>query len=175
LKRQVDIASIRTSLLAFAGDGWRAPVACTHGDFHYSNVLIAEDGRACGMDFPCRCQGRNPIYTDLATLLLDPEMRLASILTGGLCLSNQFRAQARQAMIDGYFAGQLCDDAILNFYCALAILKKWTIDEKRLASGAARHVGWFLRPRQKSHFTALLRRFFSFRQPKFSFSESPGS
>lgn len=155
---QVNTASIRTSVLAAASEGWRVPVARTHDDYHYSNALISPDGRACGLDARRRSV-RNPIYADLATLLVDPATRVASIMTGGLLLPRRFFTRARQSILDGYFVGQPHDDEILNFYCALTVLDKWRINERRLASGAAKLVAWFLRPWVRWYFSALLRRY----------------
>ncbi len=170
---RVNTASIRTSLLAAVSDGWRVPVARTHDDYHYSNVLVSPDGRACGLDARRRSR-RNPIYADLATLLLDPATRVASILTGGLLLSRKFFAQARQSILDGYFVGQPHDDSILDFYCAIVVLDKWMINERRLASGAAQIPGIILRPWVRWYFSALLRRYIAFSPSKSATSKATG-
>jgi len=162
---QVDTASIRTLLQAAASDGWRVPVARTHDDYHYSNVLISPEGRACGLDARRRSV-RNPIYADLATLLLDPATRVASILTGGLLLPHRFFALARQSILNGYFEGQPHDDSILDFYCAMTVLDKWMINERRFASGAIKSVGIFFRPWVRWYFSALLRRYLAFSPSK---------
>lgn len=155
---EVDTASIRTSLLSAVVDDWRVLVARTHDDFHYSNILISSDGRACGLDARRRSR-REPIYIDLATLILDPETRVGSILTGGLLLSRKFLAKGRQSILEGYFVGDPHEDAILNFYCALAVIDKWMINERRFHTGAAKYVSFFLRPWVRKYFFALLKRY----------------
>lgn len=170
---RVKTASIRTSLLAAVSDGWRVPVARTHDDYHYSNVLISSDGRACGLDARRRSR-RNPIYADLATLLLDPATRVASILTGGLLLPHKFFILARQSILNGYFEGQPHDDSILDFYCAITVLDKWMINERRLASGAFEIAGVFLRPWVRWYFSALLRRYLAFSPSKSATLEPAG-
>lgn len=168
---KVDTASIRTSLLSTIVDDWRVLVARTHDDFHYSNVLISPDGRACGLDARRRSR-REPIYADLATLMLDPETRVGSILTGGLILSRKFLARGRQSILDGYFAGDPHEDSILNFYCTLAVLDKWMINERRFNTGAANYVGFFLRPWARTYFSALLRRYISVTPTRLAHPES---
>jgi hypothetical protein len=155
---RVNTASIRTSLLASVSDGWRVPVARTHDDYHYSNVLVSPEGRVCGLDARRRTV-RNPIYADLATLLLDPATRVASILTGGLLLPRRFFERSRQSILDGYFAAEPHDASILDFYCAMVALDKWMINERRLAAGRARFAGIVLRPWVRWYFSSLLRRY----------------
>jgi len=154
---RVDTASIRTSMLASVSDGWRVPVARTHDDYHYSNVLVSPDGRVCGLDARRRSV-RNPIYADLATLLLDPAARVASILTGGLLLPRRFFERSRQSILDGYFTDEPYDASILDFYCAVVALDKWMINERHLAAGMARFAGIVLRPWVRWYFSLLLRR-----------------
>jgi hypothetical protein len=158
---QVDTASIRTSMLAAVPESWRVPVARSHDDYHYANVLISPDGRACGLDARRRLH-RDPIYEDLATLLLDPVTRVATIMTGGLLLPKGFSSLARQSVLAGYFEGQAYDDAILDFYCAMALLYKWMFNERRLTSGAAKRMGVFLRPWVRWYFSTLLHNILSF-------------
>jgi hypothetical protein len=155
---RVDTASIRTSLLAAVPDGWRVPVARTHDDYHYSNVLVSPEGRVCGLDARRRTV-RNPIYADLATLLLDPATRVASMLTGGLLLPRRFFERSRQSILDGYFAAEPHDASILDFYCAIVALDKWMINERRLAAGMARFAGIVLRPWVRWYFSSLLRQY----------------
>lgn len=158
---RVNTASIRTSLLAAVAEGWRVPVARNHNDYHYSNVLVASDGRVCGLDAR-RQPVRNPIYADLATLLLDPATRAVSIFTLGLLIPQTFFARSRQSILGGYFAGQAHEDAILDFYCAIVVLDKWMINERRLFSGAAQFAGIILRPWVRWYFSMLLRRYLGF-------------
>lgn len=166
---KVNSASIRTSLLAAVSEGWRVPVARTHDDYHYSNVPLSPDGRACGLDARRRSRC-NPIYADLATLLLNPVTRIASILTGGLLLSLKFFAQFRQSILDGYFAGEPHDDSILDFYCAIVMIDKWMINERRFSTGASGFAGRWVR----WYFSALLRRYLVFSSSKFVTLEATG-
>lgn len=170
---RVDTASIRTSLLASVSDGWRVPVARTHDDYHYSNVLVSPDGRACGLDARRRSV-RNPIYADLATLLLDPATRFASILTGGMLLPRRFFERSRQSILDGYFTAEPYDASILDFYCAIVVLDKWMINERRLAFGMARFAGIVLRLWVRWYFSSLLRRYIVLLPSHFATLEASG-
>jgi hypothetical protein len=156
----VDVAPIRISLLSMIMDNREVPVARVHDDYKYSNVLISAEGRACGFDFPRRVPSRKPIYADLASLMSDPETRIACMLTGGFFLSSRFLVQARRSILKGYFDGDPHDDVVFDFYCAIAVLTKWMEVEKRLSYGTIRFVGLILRPWARLYFSSLLQRYF---------------
>ena len=103
------------------------PVGLLHADFHYSNILVTLDGQVCVLDYALNYYG--PIYFDLATILIDPETRQVQILTGGRFIASEFIQSCKRLILDSYFNGQPYLDNVLNFYCVLAILNKWSTDE----------------------------------------------
>lgn len=110
----------------------RVPVSLLHDDYHYSNILITPEGRACALDYALT--NRGPIYVDISTILIDPETRLAQIISLNKFLSQEKMAQLRQLILDDYFQGQQYDSQILNLFCAIAVLYKWSVDERRFSS-----------------------------------------
>lgn len=108
------------------------PVGLLHADFHYSNILITPDGRVCVLDYALNYYG--PVYFDLATILIDPETRELQILTGGRFIATDFIKACKRLILKSYFNGKPYLDNVLNFYCALAILNKWSTDEADLSN-----------------------------------------
>lgn len=109
------------------------PTVLLHDDFQYSNILISSTGSACALD--SAFSRRGPVYSDLATLLIDPETRLAQVLTFGLFFSKRKLAQLQAMVIESYFQDSPLNLISLKLYCALAILHKWAVDEKLFSSG----------------------------------------
>lgn len=107
------------------------PAGLLHTDFHYSNILVTLDGRVCVLDYALNYYG--PIYFDLATILIDPETRQVQILTGGRFIAPDFIQSCKRLILNSYFDGQPYLENVLNFYCALAILNKWSTDESNLS------------------------------------------
>lgn len=112
------------------------PVGLLHDDFHYSNILITPEGRACALDYAFTNYG--PIYTDISTMLIDPETRLVQILSLNKFLSKGRLVQLRSVFLDNYFQGQPYDEQVLKFYCAVAVLYKWSVDERRFSNNGHR-------------------------------------
>jgi hypothetical protein len=106
------------------------PVARLHGDYHFSNILFTPDGRLCALD-PLYSI-RNPIYEDLAELLVHPLTRPVQFLTSGRFASHQLVDGCQKAVLDGYFNDSVCNQNMLNFYCALHIVHQWSMNEKKL-------------------------------------------
>jgi thiamine kinase-like enzyme len=102
-------------------------VGLLHADFQFSNILITSEGGVCVLDYSLNHRG--PIYFDLATIMIDPQTRKVQILTGGRFLTPRLIQTCRKSILDSYFNGEpYCED-VLNFYCVLAILNKWSADE----------------------------------------------
>jgi hypothetical protein len=101
---------------------------------------------------------RGPIYFDLATILVDPQTRQAQILTGGRFLPAGFMQACRQSILDVYFSGEPYNEQILNFYCALAALNKWSADE--LDSSVRPNIG-------KRVFTRIIRHYYMQMVPQY--------
>ena len=130
---QVDIRPFRAALEKEL-EGMRdlhVPAGLLHTDFHYSNILVTLDGRVCVLDYALNYYG--PIYFDLATILIDPETRQVQILTGGRFIATDFIQSCKRLILNSYFNGQPYQENVLNFYCALAILNKWSTDESNLS------------------------------------------
>jgi thiamine kinase-like enzyme len=108
------------------------PIGLLHTDFHYSNIMVTLDDEVCVLDYALNYYG--PIYFDLATLLIDPETRQVQILTGGRFVGSDFIQSCKKLILDSYFKGQPYLENVLNFYCALAILNKWSTDESSLSN-----------------------------------------
>ena len=108
------------------------PVGLLHTDFHYSNILVTLDGRVCVLDYALNYYG--PVYFDLATILIDPETRELQILTGGRFIAPDFIQACKRLILKSYFNGKPYLENVLNFYCALAILNKWSTDEAGLSN-----------------------------------------
>ena len=103
------------------------PVALLHDDFQYSNILIQSDGRACVLDYAFNHRGC--VYSDLATFLIDPQTRGVQILTGGRFIAPKFIRAFKQTVLTAFFNGKSYHKDVLDFYCALAVLNKWSADE----------------------------------------------
>jgi hypothetical protein len=126
---QVDIESYRSALLKKLNSiqHLNVPVALLHDDFQYSNILIQLDGRACVLDYAFNHRGC--VYSDLATFLIDPQTRGVQILSGGQFVSPGFIRAFNQTILNTYFNGKPYHEKVLEFYCALAVLNKWSADE----------------------------------------------
>lgn len=131
---QVDIKPFRAALeLQLEGmRDLRVPLGLLHTDFHYSNILVTLDGRVCVLDYALNYYG--PIYFDLATILIDPETRELQILTGGRFITPDFIQSCKRLILNAYFNGEPYLENVLNFYCVLAILNKWSTDEEGLSN-----------------------------------------
>ena len=130
------------------------PFALLHDDFQYSNILITAEGRVCALDYALNYWGA--AYSDLATLLIDPQTRRAQILSGGRFISREFIAACRKSILDVYFKGQPFNECMLNFYCALAIINKWRADEAEMAAGWRRNLLPFETRLFRSYYSELL-------------------
>jgi hypothetical protein len=128
---QLDVRGFKKGLLELLSQlNGEVPVARLHGDYHFSNILFTSDGQICALD-PFYSL-RNPVYEDLAELLVHPETRPVQVFSGGQFAPPQFVADCRKAVMDGYFDDSSFDRKMLEFYCALHILHQWSMNEKRL-------------------------------------------
>ena len=126
---QVDINPFRAALEQEL-EGMRdlhVPVGLLHTDFHYSNILVTPNDQVCVLDYALNYYG--PIYFDLATILIDPETRQVQILTNGRFIAADFIQACKRLILNEYFNGEPYFKNVLNFYCVLAILNKWSTDE----------------------------------------------
>jgi len=152
-KGQVDVEAYRFALLKQLEciGALSVPVGLLHDDFQYSNILIEPDGRACVLDYALNYQGC--IYSDLATLMIDPQTREIQILSGGRFIAPGFIRAFNQTVLSAYFNGEPFHKTVLDFYCALAVLNKWSADEAEIANG------W--RKKLSSIFSRVTRRYYA--------------
>jgi len=131
---QVDVEPYRSALSVRAErlKELRVPVALLHDDFQYSNILITTKRQACVLDYALTDRGC--VYADLATLIIDPQTRAAQILTGGRFISSGFIRAINQTILDAYFDGKPHHENVLDFYCALAVINKWSADEAEMTA-----------------------------------------
>ncbi|HET9910208.1 MAG TPA: phosphotransferase [Anaerolineales bacterium] len=134
------------------------PVALLHDDFQYSNILIQNDGRACVLDYAFNHRGC--VYSDLATFLIDPQTRGVQILTRGIFIAPAFLHAFRTTALTAYFNGEGYHKDVLDFYCLLAILNKWSADEGAIYSGWKRRLYSFFVPSMRHYYTNLLTEYF---------------
>ncbi len=153
---QVDVQPYRSVLskrLEHISD-LQVPIALLHDDFQYSNILIRTDGQACVLDYALNYHGC--IYSDLATLLIDPQTRGIQILTGGRFIAPSSVRAFDQTILNAYFNGKSYHKDVLNFYCALAVLNKWSADEVGTYSGWRRKLHFMLSRATRRYYANLL-------------------
>jgi serine/threonine protein kinase len=130
------------------------PVALLHDDFQYSNILIQSDGRACVLDYAINQRGC--VYSDLATFLIDPQTRGVQILTDGRFIAPGILRAFKQTIVSTYFNGRPYHKDVLDFYCALAVLNKWSADEGGNYRGWKQQLFSVLRRLIRHYYTKLL-------------------
>ena len=158
-KGQVDIKPYR-AVLEQALEGMcdlHVPFGFLHADFQYSNILVTPNGRVCVLDYALNYRG--PIYFDLATLLIDPQTRGAQILTSGRLIASDFIQSCKQLILNTYFDGEPYLGNVLDFYCTLAILNKWSADEADFSSGWRKIVSPILSRMTRRYYAKLLLQF----------------
>ena len=162
-KEQINIEPFRQKiyeLLAVVSNS-TVPTALLHDDFQYSNILISSSGSACALD--SSFSHRGPVYSDIATLLVDPETRLVQLLSFGLFLPKQGVIQLRELVLESYFQDSPINQLSLKLYCALAILHKWIVNEKRFSSGGIKQLlSPLLLPIIRYRFKRVLKPYLSF-------------
>ena len=152
LGSHIDITNYRVALTKKMHEisSLQVPVALLHDDFQYSNILVEKNGRVCVLDYALN--HRSCVYSDLATLLIDPRTRGVQIWSGGLLIPQRFIQHLDQTILDTYFMGKPYNKPVLEFFCALAILNKWSADEDELSSSQG--------IKTKSIFSQHLRRYY---------------
>lgn len=132
----------------------QVPVALLHDDFQYSNILVKTDGRVCVLDYALNYRGC--VYSDLATLLIDPQTRGIQILTNGRFIAPGFIRAFDQTILNIYFNGKSYHRNVLNFYCALAVLNKWSADEAEAYGGWRKKLHFILSGATRRYYADLL-------------------
>jgi len=126
-----------------------------HFNFDLANIFVTEDNQLGSFDPHYR---PGPLYADIAKLLIDLQTRAAQMLTYGWFIRPALQNSFKQAVLNGYFAGQPYDKASLDIFCIMALLEKWLTDEETLAqsSGMKKLVYSLLAPWRRSYFSNLL-------------------
>ena len=135
----------------------QVPVALLHDDFQYSNILIMPDGRVCVVDYALNHRGC--VYADLATIIIDPQTRGAQIWTSGRLIDPGFIHACQQTILDAYFNGASYHKKALDFYCALAVLNKWSADEAEVYHGWRKQVYSPLSASTRRYYAKLLEQY----------------
>jgi hypothetical protein len=130
------------------------PVGTIHDDFHYSNILVGPDGRVCVIDKAGDYQ--RSIYADLATLLTDPQTRTLQIASGGRFIPDKFIQSCKKVILEEYFGSESYDQAVLDFFSALAVLNKWSEGLTRLSRGKRKELSPLLSLMTERYFSRLL-------------------
>ena len=133
---------------------FQVPVALLHDDFQYSNILVENGGRVCVLDYALN--HRSCVYSDIATLLIDPRTRGLQIWSRGWCIPQQFIQSLDQTILNAYFKNAPYHEPVLEFFCALAILNKWGADEAELTSRSQPNIKRVLSAYMQRYYEALL-------------------
>ena len=134
------------------------PFSEIHQDMTCNNVLYSEDGKVCLIDIRTKPA---PIYSDLALLLIHPETFREHIFRSGNYFSKDLLEEYRKAILAGYFEKHPVNGFLVNLFCAIRVLDKWTMHEelfhkyKRLKRLFTRPLG----PILTSYFQAVLNRY----------------
>lgn len=134
------------------------PFSEIHQDMTCNNVLYSAEGKVCLIDIRTK---PGPIYSDLALLLIHPETFREQIFSGGRYFSSDLLLMYRSAILAGYFEKHPIDASLVNLFCAIRVLDKWTMHEelfhryKRLKRLFTRPLG----PLLTSYFDGLLNRY----------------
>ena len=107
------------------------PVGFVHDDFHYSNVLVTLDNQICAIDNAGNY--RACAFVDLATFITDPQTRTIQIMTMGFYIPSHFIRSCKDAVLSTYFCQKTYSKKALDFFCALAVLNKWSEGLTRLS------------------------------------------
>lgn len=100
------------------------PFGLVHDDYHYSNILVNDNGEICVIDHAGNY--RTCAYVDLATLITDPQTRTRQIMTNGFYIPSAFVAELREIVLQNYFAEDDYPLEVIDFFSAVAILNKWS-------------------------------------------------
>lgn len=135
------------------------PVATLHGDFNCANILVLRDGCVAALD--PNDSKRGPIYLDLGTLVADLATRKVQVLSNGLFVRRSRLENCRAAVLEGYFGAKPADIQMLDLACALAVVRKWALEEQTLtrARGARRLAARAYAVLMRRYFSRLVRRY----------------
>jgi len=103
------------------------PFSAAHQDMTSDNILYSDaTGKVCLIDIRTKPA---PIYSDLALLLVHPETYRDQIFRAGRFFSRELLREYRDSILTGYFGGGSTDRFLVDLFCAMRILDKWTMHE----------------------------------------------
>lgn len=131
------------------------PFSIIHGDFKSENILITDDNRICVIDFK---PTQDTIYYDLGQFLVDPDTYKVQIFTFGGFFSKNFLKKYRNAILKGYFKNNSFDQRLVNLYCAINLVEKWTLNETIINNykDIRKYIALPLRPIMRYYFNKLI-------------------
>ena len=103
-------------------------ITALHNDFHLGNVFVTTDEKIGVFDPNISTSG--PAYQDVARMLVDLDSRRIQLLSFGLFYEKSLLAEFKSAVIEGYFDALDVNQEMLNFFCALELIKKWRVNEE---------------------------------------------
>lgn len=121
-----------------------------HGDFSPANILVTPDERVVVLDTHRAASGS--AYEDLARLAMDLPTRKQQVLSRGHYYPKAGVYACQSALIRGYWGAHEPDRALAAYHCALAVVRKWRLDEFRISHAgrlpkrARREVAAWIRP-----------------------------
>jgi hypothetical protein len=98
---------------------------------------------------------RGSVYDDLATLMTDLLTRKALLLVYWPLARGRRLRQSCEAVLRGYVADGPFDGRALDLACALAVVRKWRLDEEEQAAGSGGRLARALRPGFRRYFGRL--------------------
>ena len=132
----------------------KVPFGIVHDDYHYSNILVDKENQVSAIDNAGTYQ--SCAYVDLATLITDPQTRSRQIMTGGFYISARFIDECKKAILENYFGQEVYSEKIIHFFCALAVLNKWSEGLARFSVERQRKMPSILLKQTENYFSKLL-------------------
>jgi Phosphotransferase enzyme family len=131
------------------------PVAIIHGDFKSENILITHNNQICVIDFK---PTQDTIYYDLGQFLVDPDTYKVQIFTFGRFFSKGFLKEYHNAILKGYFKNNPFNQRLVNLYCAINLMEKWTLNETIINNykDFRKYIAITLRPIMRHYFYKLI-------------------
>ena len=114
----------------------KIPMSSAHDDYHLGNIFVTDEGKVGVLD--PNWKDDRPIYGDLSKLIVDPATRKIQVALHGLSFRTSLQVVYEREILSGYSGNNSLSEAVLWFYCALAILEKWNNNEEILAGSKSR-------------------------------------
>ncbi len=138
---------------------FEVPFGVVHDDYHYSNILVNTEGQVCVIDHAG--DYRTCAYVDLATLITDPQTRTWQIMANGFYIPSSFIQELRTTILENYFSDSGYSLELIDFFCAIAVLNKWSEGLARFSVQRRRPSVFFLK-RLEKYFSKHLNKYLSY-------------